>query len=120
MIFDEGNHISDINLIHLHDLRDATHQISGIIVAGPKQFKTKLDYYESINKYGIPEFMRRIFSWDELEPPPRTEKMQLYKVHGFKSQAIINEYLKYDVTLDDTYKNIQRIGMLYLKSIGEI
>ena len=46
--------------------------------------------------------------------------MQLYKVHGFKNQAIINEYLKYDVTLDDAYKNIQRIGMLYLKSIGEI
>jgi len=120
LIFDEANHISDINLIHLHDLRDATQQISGIVIAGPKQFQTKMNYYESINKYGIPEFNRRIFSWNELDAPTKIEKLELYKAHGFKNQAIINEYLRHDITLDDVYKNIQRIAMLYLKSIGEI
>lgn len=77
LIIDEANHISDVNLIHLHDLRDATQNVSGIIIAGPKQFQQKMEYYESINKYGIPEFLRRIFDWVELDPPSFNENYKI-------------------------------------------
>lgn len=89
LIIDEGNQIKNINLIHLHDLHDATQNISGIVIAGPKQFQTKMEYYEEINKYGMPEFMRRIFNWENLDAPTFNEKCQLYRAYGFKNKGII-------------------------------
>jgi hypothetical protein len=120
LIIDEGNQISDPNLIHLHDLRDATQYISGIVIAGPKQFQTKMEHYEETNRFGMPEFIRRIFSWVELDAPTLGEKCQLYQAHGFKNKKIIEAYARKDKTLDESYKNIQRVAMLYLKSIGEL
>jgi len=120
LIIDEANHISNINLIHLHDLRDATQNISGIIIAGPKQFQQKMEYLESINKYGVPEFMRRIFNWIELGPPSFNEKCNLYREYGFKNDTIIKSYAEIDKTLDDVWKNVKRVALLYLNSIGEL
>jgi len=120
LIIDEANQISNTNLIHLHDLRDATNNIAGIVLAGAKDFQIKMEEYHEINKFGMPEFIRRIFSWIVLDAPTFAEKCQLYRSHGFKNKTIIEAYAKTDKNLDDSYKNIQRVAMLYLKSIGEL
>jgi len=56
-----------------------------------------MEYLESINKYGVPEFLRRIFNWVELDPPSLNEKCNLYREYGFKNESIIKSYADLNV-----------------------
>lgn len=95
IIFDEAGKFTSKKLLFLHELRDATKETTGIIIAGPMYFRRKIETWMEDQREGIPELYRRIQSWTNISSPTKDEMIAFCKGKGIKDlslvKAIVNE-----------------------------
>ncbi|MDB4999288.1 MAG: hypothetical protein JWR76_365 [Mucilaginibacter sp.] len=62
--------------------------------AGPKYFEKALYALKKNDVDGIPELLRRIDVFIELQKPSNAEKRKLFNQYGFKNPSLINALIK--------------------------
>ncbi|MDB4999295.1 MAG: hypothetical protein JWR76_372 [Mucilaginibacter sp.] len=115
IIIDEAGKLNHKQRLCLHDLRDAVKNNTGIILAGPKYFQNEILAQKKNDIEGIPELLRRIDMFIELQPPTTIEKRELFKLNGFRNQSLINSVLKNCVHLGDVYNVVENFAILALR-----
>ena len=92
LIIDEAGKLTHTMMLYLHDLRDSTMETTGIILAGVEYFKTNLEKVVSKQKEGMPEFFRRVMTWQVLNPPTYAEIQAICKANGLEDIAAITRF----------------------------
>lgn len=95
LIIDEAGKLSPNLILDLHDLRNATIQNAGIVMAGCEYFHDNMRKAADRQKQGFPEFYSRVMNWNILNPPTRQEIEAISQSNG--------------VTDPDTIKAFQRL-----------
>jgi len=119
IIIDEAGKLSHRQLLYLHDLRDSVSKNTGIIIAGPKYFEKTLYALKKNDVEGIPELLRRVDVFIELEKPSNAEKRELFNQYGFKNTSLINALMKECVHLEDVYKSVQNFALIAIRIMNE-
>lgn len=88
LIIDEAGKLSHTLILDLHDLRNATMNNLGVILAGCEYFKENLEKGVQKKKQGIPEFYSRIVSWQILSSPRKKEVEAICEVNGINSNDL--------------------------------
>lgn len=94
LIIDEAGRLSNKNLMHFHDLRNALNKCTGIMLAATMNFQEKLQTMNKNKIQGIPEFYSRINNWITLECPTIQEQVNYCEYRGIKNNAIIMSLVK--------------------------
>ena len=92
VIIDEAGKLSTNILLDLHDIRNATFNNAGIILAGCEYFKKNIEKAVTKEKTGYPEFYSRILSWTVLNKPTRQEMETICQMNGITSEVLINDF----------------------------
>lgn len=92
IIIDEISKLGHNSLMDIHDLRNRTMGICGIVLSGCPYFKTNLEKEKNRQKQGIPELYSRVQAWYELEPPTKAEIAAICNANGVHDEATIKEF----------------------------
>lgn len=82
LIIDEAGKLSHNLILDLHDLRNATMNSLGIVLAGCEYFKENLEKNVQRDKQGIPEFYSRIVQWQFLGTPTGEEVSAICNINN--------------------------------------
>ena len=91
LILDEAGKFKPKFLEYLHELRDNTAGMTGIILAGPEYFHENLKAWNERGVVGVPEFYRRIQHWEYLNLPSKAEVKAICNARGVHDEEIITE-----------------------------
>lgn len=89
IIIDEAGKLTDRMLEFIHEVRDQSQHCAGIVLAGPNYFKTNLTKWVQRDKKGIPEFLRRINYWVELQEPQLIEVTKICEAYEITEADLI-------------------------------
>ncbi len=76
----------------IHELRDATMDNAGLIIAGPEYFKRQLQTWVNKNVTGIPELWSRISYWKALDIPGRDDIKEFCHAYDVNDLEVIKEF----------------------------
>lgn len=82
LIIDEAGKLSHNQILVLHDLRNATQNNLGILLAGCEYFRENLEKGVKKGKIGMPEFYGRIANWQTLFIPTKEEAKAIFEQNG--------------------------------------
>jgi hypothetical protein len=91
LIIDEAGKFKPKFLEYLHELRDNTAGLTGIILAGPEYFHENLKAWTSRGVVGVPEFYRRIQHWEYLNLPSKAEVKAICNARGVHEEEVISD-----------------------------
>ncbi|MET4080097.1 DNA-binding Xre family transcriptional regulator [Pedobacter sp. UYP30] len=94
LIIDEAGKLSGTIILDLHDLRNATMNNAGIIMAGCEYFQKNMTRAAEKDKTGYPEFYSRIVNWHILNRPTKAEISAIYENNGLTDNEIIKDFLR--------------------------
>ena len=94
IIIDEAGKFKPKFLEYIHELRDETENNVGIIIGGPEYFHSNLIEWRNKGVIGIPEFYRRVYYWEFLEPLDYNEIFQFCKANNITSKKIVSQFYK--------------------------
>jgi DNA transposition AAA+ family ATPase len=94
LIIDEAGKLSHNLILDLHDLRNATINNLGIVLAGCEYFKDNLETGVQKDKQGIPEFYSRIITWQILGTPSREEIDAICAINNVDTESLNKNYYK--------------------------
>jgi hypothetical protein len=103
IIIDEGGKLKPRFLEYIHELRDLTILTTGIVLAGPEYFKENVDEWVKKGIIGIPEFERRVFHWEILDPLSKNEITDFITAYGITDK----DFLKQQRKLCKTYSKLE-------------
>jgi len=91
LIIDEAGKFKPKFLEYLHELRDKTDHGTGIVMAGPEYFKDNILNWSRKGVVGIPELLRRVNHWEQLDPPTKEEIHALCETYNVNSLSFRNQ-----------------------------
>lgn len=94
LIIDEAGRLTKNQWHYIQEVRDETEKSTGMIIAGPEYFKSKLTEWRDKNVEGIPEVYRRINGWVHLKCPTAKEIKAIVAVYNIKDIGFIAIALK--------------------------
>lgn len=94
IIIDEGGKLKPKFLEYIHELRDLTKLTTGIVLAGPEYFKENIDEWVKKGIIGIPEFERRVYHWEILDPLSKKEITDFVIAYGITDKAFLKRLRK--------------------------
>ena len=94
LIIDEAGRLTKNQWHFIQEVRDETEKSTGMIIAGPEYFKSKLTEWRDKNVEGIPEVYRRINGWMHLKPPPKREIEAIVEAYNIKDIQFVEIALK--------------------------
>lgn len=116
LIIDEAGKFTPEALEYLHEFRDLTMDSTGIVLAGPKYFETRVRNWKDKNRPGMPEIFSRIGVWIDLKLPTLEEKIAICIAYGINNPQSILEFSEV-ITFRDVENFVK--NYLTLKSIEE-
>lgn len=117
IILDEAGKFTPRKLLFLHELRDATKESTGIIVAGPQYFRTKIESWANEQREGIPELYRRIQDWVTVDKPSKAEMTMLCKESGVKAPDYVKALIAESANLGDLSNKILQAKLYVLQEL---
>ena len=106
LIIDEAGKFKPRFLEYLHELRDATEENTGIVIAGPKYFEDHIVKWKDKGIVGVPEFYRRVNYWEYLRLPTKDEIVNLCKAYEVKDRQFIIKLSKEQTNFADITSKI--------------
>lgn len=100
LILDEAGKFSREDLEFVHELRDATEQTTGIVIAGPNDFEDNIIDWCEKGERGVPEFYSRVNDWIYIERPTKDEIIALCHANNIKDEAFIDMLVKQRKRID--------------------
>lgn len=94
LIIDEAGRLTKNQWHFIQEVRDETEKSTGMIIAGPEYFKSKLTEWRDKNVEGIPEVYRRINGFMHLKPPQKKEIEAIVEAYNIKDIQFIEIALK--------------------------
>lgn len=88
LIIDEAGKLSHNLILDLHDLRNATMNNLGIVLAGCDYFKENLEKGVQKDKQGIPEFYSRVVQWQLLSTPSKKEVEAICNINNVDIESM--------------------------------
>jgi DNA transposition AAA+ family ATPase len=82
ILLDEAGKLRQDLLLHIHDLRNQTENIAGIVLAGLPYLKTNLEKALKKQKIGMEEFYSRVQDWQPMSSFAKAEVMAICKANG--------------------------------------
>lgn len=107
LIIDEAGKLSHTLMLDLHDLRNATQDNLGIILAGCEYFKDNMETAVKRDKQGVPEFYSRIVSWQFLSKPSKREVSAIFEANGVAPDDIPEQRFSNYREVFNTISNLQ-------------
>lgn len=92
LIVDEAGKLSANLVLDLHDLRNATIQNAGIVLAGCEYFQGNLKKAADRQKQGFPEFYSRVMNWNTLALPTKREIEAICQANGVSDPETIARF----------------------------
>lgn len=95
LVIDEAGKLNMNLVLDLHDLRNATMDNAGIVMAGCEYFQANIEKKANDQKQGYPEFHSRVLNWNILAKPTRAEIKTIAESNGVTDTEIIKEFYKH-------------------------
>jgi hypothetical protein len=118
IIIDEAGKFTARKLLFLHELRDATKESTGIIIAGPMYFRRKIESWTEDQREGIPELYRRIQSWINIDSPTKEEMVAFCKGKGIKDLALIKAMVNESKNFGDLDNKVTQARIFVLQELN--
>lgn len=106
IIIDEAGKLSMNLILDIHDLRNATFEYAGIVLAGCEYFQSNIEKLADKNKQGYPEFYSRVSNWYQLRKPTKAEIKAICEANGITNEETIQD-LFYEKNFRTIYNIIQ-------------
>lgn len=94
LIIDEAGRLTKNQWHFIQEVRDETEKSTGMIIAGPEYFKSKLTEWRDKNVEGIPEVYRRINGFVHLKKPIAKEIKNIVAAYNIKDIEFMEIALK--------------------------
>lgn len=107
IILDEAGKVSRDIYLHLHDLRNKTSNVAGIVLCGLDYFQHDLDRWKTQRKRGIPEFHSRIADWIVLAATTAKEKAAICAANGVRDKDTVVNICKASSNLRELSERIR-------------
>jgi len=91
LIIDEAGKFKPNQLEYIHEIRDLTKEIMGIVLSGPGYFLDNLIKWKEKNITGIPEVYRRIEHFETLKKPTIREIRAISYGYKIMDTEVINK-----------------------------
>lgn len=95
LIIDEAGKLNMNLILDLHDLRNATTDTAGIVLAGCEYFQANIEKKANDQKQGYPEFHSRVINWNILAKPTKAEIKAIAESNGISNPETIKEFYKH-------------------------
>ncbi len=105
-IFDEAGKFTADMMEYFQPLRDDTQNKMGIILAGPKKFKDKMDRWRIKGELGIPELYTRITAWEEIPPTTSQERYKVARQNGILDHGLCTDISKKTSNFREVYNMV--------------
>jgi len=107
LIIDEAGKFKPKFLEYLHELRDNTENNTGIVMAGPEYFKKNIFKWGDRGIVGIPELLRRVNHWEELDYPTDDEIHAFCEAYGVKDAQFMEKLKDMKLSFADLVNEIK-------------
>lgn len=95
LVIDEAGKLNMNLILDLHDLRNATIDKAGMVLAGCEYFQNNIEKKANDQKQGYPEFHSRVINWNVLAKPTKTEIKAIAESNGITNLETIKEFYKH-------------------------